>query len=84
MARLFFVPCADRRKFVKVTCKCGKEHKARMDRGHDLCPKCAKELHRKNQIAEIQQELEPWQVTMYLDAMARNECAMPWEKRKIR
>jgi len=84
MARKFFVPCADRRKIVTIKCECGKTHKARMDRGHDLCPKCAQVLHTKRQQKENAEQLEPWQVKMYLDSMIRNECAMPWEKRKIR
>lgn len=67
-----------------VCTDCGKQHMASLERAHDMCIKCANKVYQRQRAIEMAQELDGWQVTMYLDAMVRNETAMPWEKRKIR
>lgn len=70
---------------VDLTCpECGVAHQASVRRAHDRCRKCASIIYQQQRSIDMAQELEPWQVTMYLDAWERNETAMPWEKRKIR
>ena len=76
---------AKRQPLVTMACStCGKEHKASVERAHDMCIKCASKVYARQQQIERSQELEPWQIEMYLDAWERNEIAMPWQKRKIR
>jgi len=77
-----YIPMADRPRESGVICtECGISHIAFVKRTHDVCTRCI-DKDRREQGREL--ELELWQVKMYLDSMTRNECAMPWEKRKIR
>lgn len=76
---------AKRPPLVDLICtQCGKPHRASIRRAHDMCVKCASLSYAKSRQIEQSQELEPWQIEMYLDAWERNETAMPWQKRKIR
>jgi hypothetical protein len=76
---------AKRPPLVDLVCtKCSKPHRASIRRAHDMCIKCASKIYARQQQIERSQELEPWQIEMYLDAWERNETAMPWQKRKIR
>jgi hypothetical protein len=77
-----YVPVADRPRQSGVICtECGVSFIAFVERNHDVCTRCI-DKERRDQGREL--ELELWQVEMYLDAMVRQESAMPWDKRKIR
>lgn len=77
-----YIPMADRPRQNGVICtECGVSFIAFVKRTHDVCTRCI-DRDRKEQGREL--ELELWQVEMYLDAMTRQEHAMPWERRKIR